>query len=142
MSEPHLPTAEPSPTLETERFWRAAADGTFVLPRCDACDAVVWYPRRFCPSCHRADRLSWFEATGRGTVYSFTVVRQAPGPWKQAVPYVIAYVELEEGPRILTNIVGCDADDVVVGLHVEVVFDRSPEGAGVYRFTPSVITPR
>jgi uncharacterized OB-fold protein len=141
MTEPHLPTTEPSPTLETEPFWQAAADGKLLLPRCNSCDAVIWYPRRFCPSCHRVDDVSWFEASGRGTVYSFTVVRQAPGPWKAAVPYVIAYVELDEGPRILTNVVGCDADDVSIGQRVETVFDRSPEGAGVYRFTPSVIAP-
>jgi uncharacterized OB-fold protein len=142
MSGAHLPTAEPSPTLETEPFWRACTEGTLRLPRCNACDAVVWYPRRFCPQCHRADDLSWFDASGHGTVYSFTVVRRAPDPWKDAVPYVIAYVELDEGPRVLTNIVGCDPEAVAIGQSVDVVFDRSPEGAGVYRFTPSVITPR
>jgi uncharacterized protein len=136
-----LPVPEPSPTLETEPFWAAARDDRLLLPRCDDCDTVVWYPRRFCPQCHSRS-VSWFEATGRGTVYSYTVVRQAPGDWKEAVPYVIAYVELDEGPRLLTNVVGCDPDAVEAGRPVEigqpvaVVFERSPSGAGVPRFRP------
>jgi uncharacterized protein len=135
MSSP-LPVPEPTPTLETEPFWDAATEGRLVLPRCDDCDTVIWYPRRFCPECHGRS-VSWFDASGRGAVYSFTVVRQAPGEWKASVPYVIAYVELAEGPRVLTNVVGCEVDDVHVGLAVSAVFERSPGGVGVLRFTPA-----
>jgi uncharacterized OB-fold protein len=84
--------------------------------------------------------VSWFEATGRGTIYSFTVVRQAFGDWKPFVPYVIAYVELDEGPRVLTNIVDCDPERVAIGDTVQLAIDRSPDGSGVYRFAP--VTPR
>ncbi len=134
MSE--LPTLEPERTLETEPFWAAAAEGRLVLPRCDSCQAVVWYPRRFCPVCHRFG-VSWFDATGHGTVYSFTVVRQAGGDWKAVVPYVIAYVELDEGPRVLTNLVDVDPDAVRVGDEVTVAFDPAPEGGAVPRFRPA-----
>jgi uncharacterized protein len=131
-----LPTAEPSPTLETEPFWDAADSGRLVLPRCDACDTVIWYPRLFCPHCH-GNEITWIEASGRGTVYSYTVVRKSMGEWKDVVPYVLAYVELDEGPRVLTNVVGCDPDAVEVGQPVEVTFDRSSEGRGVPRFRPT-----
>jgi len=134
-TEPRLPTTAPTPGRETKLFWEALADDRFVLPRCDRCGHVVWYPRQFCPVCHTMG-VSWFEASGRGSIYSFTVVRQAYGEWKPFVPYVIAYVELHEGPRVLTNIVDCDPDSVAIGDPVEVVVDRSPEGAGVYRFVP------
>jgi uncharacterized protein len=136
VAEPDLPVAEPAITLETEPFWTAAAEGRLLLPRCDRCGTVVWYPRRFCPEC-RGTAMSWFEASGRGRVYSFTVVRKASGEWSQVVPYVIAYVELEEGPRILTNVVGPGAESVTIGASVEVVFERSGSGAAVPRFRVS-----
>lgn len=135
MTVPHLPTESPTRGRETGPFWDALDEGRFVLPRCDRCGHVVWYPRQFCPSCHTMG-VSWFEASGRGTVYSFTVTRQAYGEWKDAVPYVIAYVELEEGPRVLTNVVGCDPDTLAIGDEVTLVIDRAPEGGAVYRFMP------
>jgi uncharacterized OB-fold protein len=130
-----LPVFDPHPTLETERFWTAAAEGRLVLPKCDNCGNVIWYPRRFCPVCHHA-RVTWIDASGRGTVYSFTVVRKGRGPWKDSAPYVAAYVELEEGPRVMTNVVEVDPDAVRIGMPVEVVFDRS-ETAAIPRFRPA-----
>lgn len=129
-----LPTPEPAVNVETQPFWSAATEGRLVLARCDRCESVIWYPRQFCPRCHTTD-VSWFDASGRGHVYSFTIVRQAPPPWRDSLPYVIAYVELDEGPRVLTNIVDVDVREVVVGAEVRVVFDRSAEGVGVPRFT-------
>jgi uncharacterized OB-fold protein len=135
MPDATLPVVTAHPTLETEPFWAAAAEGRFVLPRCDSCRAIVWYPRRFCPICHTLG-VSWIDASGRGQVYAFTVVRKAGGPWGAVAPYVIAYVELEEGPRVMTNIVGCDVDDVRCGMPVELVWERDGD-AVIYRFTPS-----
>jgi uncharacterized OB-fold protein len=133
---PRLPTDEPTRGRETKTFWDAIDDETLMLPRCDNCQHVIWYPRLFCPACHTTD-VSWFEASGRGTIHSFTVARQAFGAWRSSIPYVIAYVELEEGPRVLTNIVDCEVDAVSVGDAVTLVIDRSPKGAGVYRFAPT-----
>ena len=76
-------------------------------------------------------------ASGRGTVYSFSITRKGAGVWAEHSPYVVAYVELDEGPRVLTNIVGCDVDDVHIGMAVAVVFDPTPAGPAVYRFEPS-----
>ena len=129
-----LPVVEPQPTVENAPFWEAAAAGRLVLPRCTACSTVIWYPRAFCPAC-RGFAVEWFEASGRGTVYSFTVSYRGQGPWREVAPYVIAYVELAEGPRVLTNIVDCDPETVAIGLPVAAVFD--PAGAAaLLRFRP------
>jgi len=97
---------------------------------------VIWYPRFLCPDCHGTE-TSWFEASGRGTIYTFTIVRRGQGPYANAAPYVAAYVELEEGPRILTNIVDVAVDQVRIGMPVEVVWHDTGEGSALYRFTPA-----
>jgi len=116
-----LPAPEPYPNTEDGPFWEGTADGRLVLPRCQACGTVIWYPRSFCSNCSGRE-VKWFEASGRGTIYARTVVHRAQGPWRDTAPYVIAYVELEEGPRILTNIVGVDPASVEVGQEVHAVF--------------------
>ena len=130
-----LPVNSAHPNLESAPFWEAVAEGRLVLPKCDNCGTVIWYPRRFCPVCHHHG-VSWIEASGRGTVYSFTIVRRAPGPWREAAPYVLAYVELAEGPRVMTNVVGVEPGDVRIGMDVEVVFERDGDNA-VPRFRPT-----
>ncbi len=131
-----LPVPPPHANLETQRFWDATAQGRLELPRCDACDHVVWYPRDHCDQCGSTS-VTWFDASGRGTVYSCTVTRRIPGSWRKAAPFVLAYVELEEGPRVVTNIVGCDPDTVYIGQAVQALFDPTPDGPGLLRFTPA-----
>jgi uncharacterized OB-fold protein len=132
-----LPTPAPEIAPEARPFWAAAARGRLLLQRCAGCAAVVWYPRGLCPACGGTS-LEWFEASGRGTVYSYTVVRRgAAGPYADATPYVLAYVELEEGPRILTNVVHADVDAVRVGDAVRAVFEPAGEDAGLVRFAPA-----
>ena len=133
---PPLPSVEPTPTADDAPFWSAAAEGRLVLPRCRTCSTYIWYPRSICPACHSTD-IEWVPGTGRGTVYSFTVNSRGFGPWADATPYVIAYVELDEGPRVLTNIVGADvAQSVHIGQAVTAVFE--PAGSTqVLRFTPA-----
>lgn len=117
-----LPAQPPTPSLETQPFWDAAAEGRLVLPRCDACGFVIWYPRRFCPECS-GRTITWFAASGAGTIYSCTVTRKGQGAWSEVGPYVLAIVELTEGPRLMTNVVGADPASVRIGAAVEVVFD-------------------
>lgn len=131
-----LPARAPEVTAETEPFWRATAEGRLVLQRCDACRTFIWYPRGFCPDCGGTS-TSWEQASGRGTVYSFTVTRRGQGQWRDAGPYVLAYVELAEGPRLMTNIVDCDVEDVHVGQRVAVVFHDTGEGTALPRFRPA-----
>ena len=130
-----LPAPSPQINVETKAFWDATAEGKLLLPRCNECDVVIWYPKLFCPECSSFD-ISWFEASGKGTIYSYTVNRRGQGDYRD-LAYVVAYVELEEGPRILTNIVDCDVDQVSVGQKVQVVFHPTSNGAALPRFKPA-----
>lgn len=134
-AERTLPAPAPAINVETKPFWDATTQERLLLPRCDDCDVVIWYPRAFCPECS-SFAISWFEATGRGTIYSYTVNRRGQGDYRDLV-YVLAYVELAEGPRVLTNIVDCDPERLAVGQPVQVVFHPTDSGAALPRFRPA-----
>ena len=129
-----LPVPRLPHLMEADAFWRGIAADELLLERCRRCAAVVWYPRGFCPSCGGSD-VTLVPASGDGTVYSFSVVHRGAGEYRGCEPYVVAYVELEEGPRILTNIVGCDPGSIVIGARVRMVFERGSDGSALYRFT-------
>ncbi len=131
-----LPTPAPPVTPETKPFFDAAAEGRLVLPRCTSCQTVIWYPRTFCPACH-TEGVEWIDASGGGTVYSYAVTHKGEGPFAKVSPFVLAYVELDEGPRVLTNIVDCDPASVAVGQRVTVTFDTAENGTAVPRFRPA-----
>jgi uncharacterized OB-fold protein len=141
---PLLPTRAPRANHETAAFWEGCLNSRLVLPRCDGCGELIWYPRRFCPFCASTE-VTDVAVSGRGTIYSFTVIRKGVGPFSDAAPYVLAYVELEEGPRIQSNIIGVDPETVHVGQPVRVVFEpvydpakpSEPPVAAIYRFAPS-----
>jgi uncharacterized OB-fold protein len=131
-----LPTPAPTVSPEARPYWDATAEGRLLLPRCEECSALIWYPRGFCPACSTS-RIAWVEASGRGTVYSYTVLhRGAMGPYRGAEPYVLAYVELEEGPRVLTNLVDCDPQAIAIGDPVQAVFAETGAGPSLVRFSP------
>jgi uncharacterized OB-fold protein len=117
----------PNPAPETQAFWDAAARGKFLIRRCTACGRAHWYPRSTCPFCW--GDTEWVEATGRGRIYSYSVMRRAPEP------YAIAYVTLEEGPTMLTNLVDCDFGALAVGQQVRLKFSPSDGGPPVPTFT-------
>jgi uncharacterized protein len=130
-----LPARAPTVTADDAPFWAAAAQERLVLARCQMCGVAIWYPRPICPDCHSSD-VRWESASGRGRLYSFTILYRAGGDWAAHVPYVIAYVELEEGPRVLTNIVGADPDTLKIGDDVRAVFDDAGD-TKVLRFIPA-----
>lgn len=130
-----LPTVAPPVNDETRPFWEATGHRRLVLPRCDDCGTFIWYPRAVCPACH-STATTWVECSGRGRVYSFTTTRRTAGRWGEVTPYVLAYVELDEGPRIMTNVVECDPAEVRIDLPVEVRFDDTGEGTALPRFRP------
>ena len=130
-----LPNPAPTVTQANAAFWAATAEGRFQLQRCNECDTVLWFPRRHCPSCW-TENVSTFDASGKGVIYSFTVIRKGAMAYKDAGPFVVAYVELAEGPRVMTNIVECDVETVAVGMPVEVVFHDTGQGNALYRFRP------
>src|SRR3546814_20154266 len=109
-----LPTFAPPVTPETKPFWDATAEGRLVLPRCTTCQTVIWYPRTFYPACH-TERVEWNEATGEGTVYSYTVTHKGDGPWRQVCPYVVTSAVLDKGPRGMHNLAECETDTVTWG---------------------------
>lgn len=136
MTEPRtLPAPAPVVSPETEPFWSAAADGRLLLTRCPSCQAIVWYPRALCPECGNPG-TEWVEGSGGGAVYSFTINHKGEGAYKGA-PYVLAYVELDEGPRMLTNIVQIAPDDVRIGMRVRAVFEPADDRTALVRFAPA-----
>jgi hypothetical protein len=120
----------PIATSETETFWNAAREGRFVVPTCSACGKAHWYPRAICPFCG-SDKVQWRNASGRGTIYTFSVMRRAKEP------YAIAYVTLAEGPTMMTNIVDCDFDKLGIGQAVSVIFKDTEGGPPVPMFKPA-----
>jgi uncharacterized OB-fold protein len=120
----------PQPAPETKAFWDAASAGRLVIKRCAACGESHYYPRSICPFCG-SDRTEWRDVSGRGTIYTYSVMRRAP------VPYAIAYVTLEEGVTMMTNIVDCDLNAIRVGQKVRVVFKPTEGGPPVPMFTPA-----
>jgi uncharacterized OB-fold protein len=122
----------PAPTVypETEAFWKAAGEGRLLVKRCTACGENHHFPRSICPFCF-SDKTEWRDASGRGTIYSYSVMRRVE------VPYVIAYVTLDEGVTVMTNIVDCDPDAVRIGQRVKVKFQPTDGGPPVAMFTPA-----
>ncbi|MGH7857355.1 MAG: Zn-ribbon domain-containing OB-fold protein [Candidatus Binatia bacterium] len=127
---PHLPI----PDGETEPYWEGARQERLRLKRCRPCDRTFFYPRSHCPRCWSTD-TDWIEASGRGTIYSYTVIAHSDvAPFKDWIPYVVALVDLDEGPRMVTNVVGAAPEDLSVGRRVEVVFDRIDDRITLPRF--------
>lgn len=125
------------PTIEDESrpFWDAAREGRLLVRRCNSCGEVHHYPRTFCPSCWSSD-VEWLEASGRGTLYTWsTVFVNDLGPFNERLPYIAAIVELEEGPRVMTNIVGCDGSQLTIGAAVKVAYREIDETTTAPVFT-------
>jgi len=116
---------KPLPVVEAfnKPYWEAARRHELVIQRCKDCGTFRFYPRPFCIKCWSAN-TDWVKLSGRGKVYTYTIVRRASHPaFENDVPYVWACIELEEGVRLGSNIIGCKPEDVKIGLNVEVVFD-------------------
>ncbi len=125
---PH--NAAPLTNIENQPFWDATAEGKLLLKKCHGCGDHHYYPRTICPFCFSDDTV-WVEASGKGTIYSYSVVRKAE------VPHAMAYVTLEEGPTMMTNIIGCDLDSVRIDMPVVVTFLDTGEGNALPMFTPA-----
>ena len=117
-------------------FWDALRRHELLVHQCVECGRLRFIPSELCPSCH-SSATTWVPVSGRGTVYTFTVVHRAPTPVYQAdAPYAIAYVELDEGPRVPARLVDVVPEDVEVGMPVSVVFDDVDDELTLYRFRP------
>lgn len=119
----------PSATADTRTFWDACGRGELMYQVCRSCGRAQFYPRGHCAACHALE-LDWRRSAGLGAVYSHTTVYRAPTPaFKADVPYVIALVDLDEGFRMMVNILGCEPSAVAIGSRMRIVF--LPAGDGV-----------
>ena len=123
--------ADPLLNVGDERYFEAAKQGKLLLKKCASCGQVHHFPRGVCPFCF-SSKVDWVEAKGTGTIYSYSVSRRA-GP----TPYCIAYVTLDEGVTMMTNIVDCDLDAVRIGQKVKLTFKNSPNGTAIAMFAPA-----
>ena len=122
-------TRTPPQNEESEPFWEATREERLLLKRCRSCERFHWYPRTLCPECHSED-TEWVESPGRGVIYSHSTMRRVP------TPYTLAYVTLDEGVTLLTNLVDCDPDALRIGQRVRLVWRETEDGVKVPDFTP------
>ena len=116
-------------------YWEAAARGELLIQECPACGHRQFYPRALCTAC--AATPEWRTASGRGTVYTYTVIRQNwSEPFRSMQPYIVAMIELEEGPRMMSNVTECPPEDIAIGMPVEVWFEPVEEGLAIPLFRP------
>jgi hypothetical protein len=128
----------PLPTPESRPFWDSARRHALALQRCGGCAQWVFYPRALCPHCFGSD-LEWRRVSGRGTLHTFTIVERGQKGFPLPPPYVLAVVELEEGPRLMTNLVGVapDSAHVRIGMRVELVYEDVTPEVTLLRFRPA-----
>ncbi len=122
--------ASPEPNPETQKFWDAAKEGRLLIMKCKDTGKPYYYPRARSPFTG-SDNVEWVEAAGTGEIYTFSVMKRSK------IPYCIAYVRLDEGVTMMTNIVDTDLDQVAIGQKVKVVFKDTEKGQPVPMFTPA-----
>jgi uncharacterized protein len=136
MPDATRPKPLPVVTEENRPFWEGCRQGKLLLQYCDTCQKYQFYPRLYCMHCG-TEKPRWVEASGRGVIYSYTIIAQNKSPeFVHDTPYNVAIVQLEEGPRMLSNIVAIDPANLRVDLPVTVVFDPVNEVISLPRFKP------
>ena len=118
----------PIPTEESKPFWQAANEGKFLIKRCVDCQKAHWYPRAVCPLCFSSN-TEWQHSAGTGVVYSYTIMRHGPQP------FVLAFITLDEGPTLISNIIDCDPEKITIGAAVRITFVQSSGEFKVPMFT-------
>jgi uncharacterized protein len=128
----------PVPTPETEPFWEGLRQHQLRIQRCKECGRAYFYPRPFCPRCFSSN-VEWFTASGRAKLHTYEIINRAPAAFAQDAPYVLAVVELDEGPRMLTNIVGVEPEPakLPLDLPLEIVYDDASETITLPKFRPA-----
>jgi uncharacterized OB-fold protein len=132
MSEAQRPL--PRPTEITEGYWHAAALGRLVVQGCRACGHRQLYPRTLCLGCE-SDQVDWTEVSGFGSIYTFTINHRAPNAFMKArLPYAVAIVELDEGVRMMANILNAAPEAIAIGKRVRVVFEQASAEVSLPQF--------
>ncbi len=118
-------------------FWEAARRHELVMPRCNTCSKIFFYPREQCPNCY-SDDLGWTQVSGKGRLFAYTIVHQTGHPAFQAeAPHVYAIIQLNEGPKMPSNLVGCDIEEAAIDMPVEAVFDDVSDAVTLVKFRPA-----
>ena len=126
---------EPPVGEASEAFWEATKEKRFLVQRCTACDAAIFYPREVCPTCLSSDSLTWVESAGNGTIYAASVQEKPANPlMADKVPYVVALVELEDGIRLMSNVINCPPYDATVGSPVQLTWEELSDGRHLPQF--------
>jgi uncharacterized OB-fold protein len=130
------PPLEPPASDEVAPFWEATRRGKLMLPWCRACERPFWYPRATCPRC-LGDTVEWRQASGDGAVYAVSV-QHRPGPGRDAAdgPYAVALIDLDEGVRVMGNVLACAPEDVHVGMAVRATWHALSDGRRLLQFAP------
>jgi len=137
MPEYTKPVPRPADEALTRPFWEAARGHRLVIPRCAACDHFFWPPRATCPSCLR-EAWTWVEVSGRARLYAFTIVRQPANPaFVEDIPYVYALVDLDEGVRMVSNVVDCPLGDLRNEMSLIATFEGMGDGWTLVKFRPA-----
>ncbi|MGQ0501869.1 MAG: Zn-ribbon domain-containing OB-fold protein [Panacagrimonas sp.] len=132
MYDKPLPTIDP----ESAPYWDALRQHKLILKHCRDCSRHHFYPRELCPHCG-SDALDWAPASGAGSIYSYTVARRPAGPaFKADCPYVVAIIDLDEGARMMSNIVTADVESVHIGQRVQLEFDDVTPEVTLPKFRP------
>lgn len=119
-------------------FWEGCRSGILRLQYCTQCQQHQFYPRLYCMHCG-SGKISWVTASGRGVIYSYTIIHQNKSPeFVQDTPYNVAIIQLEEGPRMMSNIVGLSPENLRIDLPVKIVFDAVTDTISIPRFEPLV----
>lgn len=125
----------PQPDNVSAPYWSAAHDGRLLVQECPQCAHRQWYPRALCTRC--GAEPGWLECAGFGTVHTYTVIRQmGMEGFREEVPYVVAMIELDEGPRMMGNVIDIDVADMHIGLPVEAVFVAAADDIGIAQWRP------
>ena len=131
------PLPEITPVNQT--FWESAKAGKLAMQKCRDCGSWIFCPRPICVECN-SENFEWVALSGRGEVFSFTVIREVVGSalrgFAPDIPYVTAWIDLDEGPRFCSNIVGCSIEDVKIGMKVQAVFEDTGGGITLPKFKP------
>ncbi len=128
----------PAPTVETKPFWDYCKRHELRMQKCGQCGHIRYPPSMFCPKC-QSMQAEWSRLTGKGKVYSFIIVRFLyDRAFRNDIPYVVATIELEEGPRIMSNVTGCNVEDVKVDMPVEVYYEDITDEFALPKFKPIV----
>lgn len=127
----------PKPTPETQEYWDGARRGELRIQRCRSCGKAYFFPRPFCPNCSSHD-VEWITASGKGKLYSYVISYRPAYGFDDFTPYVIAVVQLDEGPRMMTNIIGVEPkpENLPVDLPVEITWEQLDDEISIPLFRP------